>query len=112
MTGKIWATRVITTMWQQIYDGWELHNDKVHGKQQKTDDQDLRRRVVTNCFYLHSKKKQVLPDHIEYLFLPDLRQTVRTATIQFLRNWLRLYESAIQESIRIAQSNAVRHTSS
>jgi hypothetical protein len=30
MTGKIWATRIITTIWQQIFDGWEIHNTNVH----------------------------------------------------------------------------------
>jgi hypothetical protein len=68
--------------------------------------------IVSQIFYLHSKKKQVLPDHVDYLFLSNLKHTVRTATIKFLCNWLHLYESAIQESIHIAHSNAVKNTPS
>jgi hypothetical protein len=54
----------------------------------------------------------VLVDHVDYFFLPDLRETIRTSTLQFLRNWIRLYEPSIMESIRVARSESVKNTHS
>jgi hypothetical protein len=112
MTGTIWATRIIYTMWQQIFEGWELHNTKVHGDKHKQAVIDLRRRIISKVYHLHSRRHEVLADHHDYLFLSDLKQTIRTATLNFLRNWIRLYEPSILESIHVAQSNAVKNTRS
>jgi hypothetical protein len=109
-TGKIWASRIITTIWQQIFDGWEVHNTNVHGKQQQHADIDLRRRIISKVYQLHSRRREVLVNHVAYLFLPDLRETIRTSTLQFLRNWIRLYEPSIMESIRVARSESVKNT--
>jgi hypothetical protein len=86
MTGKIWATRIISTIWQPIFEGWDLHNTHVHGNKQKTADLDLRRRIISKVYHLHSRRNEVLADHVDYLFLSDLKQTIRTTTMNFLRN--------------------------
>jgi hypothetical protein len=112
LTGKIWATRIISTLWQHIFEGWELHNTHVRGNKQKTADLDLRRRNISKVYHLLSQCNEVLADHVNYVFLSDLKQTIRTATLNFLRNWIRLYEPSILESIRVARSNAVKNTRS
>jgi hypothetical protein len=112
MPGKIWATRIITIIWQQFFEGWEVHNTNVHGKQQQAADLDLRRRIISKVYHLHSRRREVLVDHVDYLFLTDLRETIRTSTLQFLRNWIRLYKPSIMESIQVARSDSVKNTRS
>jgi hypothetical protein len=110
MTGTIWATRMIVHLWDPTQAGWKLHNDKVHGKNASIEDVDLRRRTIAKIYLLHSYRRKVITDHVKHLFLTDICTTIRTSTLQYLRNWIRLYEPSIQESIRSAQSSAVRHT--
>lgn len=112
MTGHIWATRMIVHIWDSVQDGWKLHNDKVHGKNSSLEDADLRRRTIAKIITLHRERRNVLHDHVDHLFLTDLRTTLRTATLNYLRNWIRIYEPTIRESIHNAQSNAVRNTKS
>jgi hypothetical protein len=112
MTGKIWASRMILHIWDKVQEGWKLHNDKVHGKTTLLEDADLRRRTIAKIYTLHRMRRKVLHDHVDYLFLTDIRTTLRTATLNYLRNWIRLYEPSIRESIRTAQSNSVRNTKS
>jgi hypothetical protein len=112
LTGKIWATRIISTLWQHCFEGWDLHNTHVHGNNKKTADLDLRRRIISKVYHLHSRRNEVLADHVDYLFLSDLKQTIRTATLNFLRNWIHLYEPSILKSIRVGRSNAVKNTHS
>jgi hypothetical protein len=112
MTGKNWATRMIVHIRDQVHDGWKLHDDKVHGKNTLLEDADLRRRTIAKIYTLHRLRRKVLHDHVDHLFLIDIRTTIRTATLNYLRNWIRLYEPSIREIIRTAQSNAVRNTKS
>jgi hypothetical protein len=112
MTGKIWATRIIVHIWDQVQAGWKLHNDKVHSKNATLDDADIRRRTIAKIYHLHRLRRKVLHDHIDHLFLTDVRTTIRTSTLKYLQNWIRLYEPSIHESVRTAQSQAIRHTHS
>jgi hypothetical protein len=112
MTGKSWATRMIVHVWDKLHDGWKLHNDKVHGKNTLLKDTDIRRRTIAKIYTLHRMRRTVLHDHDNHLFLTDICTTLRTATLNYLRNWIRLYEPSIRESICTAQSNAIRNTKS
>jgi hypothetical protein len=103
---------MILHLWDQIQAGWKLHNEKVHGKNACIEDLNLRRRTIAKIYLLHSYRRKVLTDHVVHLFLTDIRNTIRTSTLKYLRNWIRLYEPSIQESMRSAQASAVRHSKS
>jgi hypothetical protein len=100
--GKLWTTRIIVHIWDQVQAGWTLHTDKVHGKHATLEDADLCRRNIAKIYFLHSLRRKVLQDHVDHLFLTDVRTTIRTSTLKYLRNWIRLYEPSIQESVRSA----------
>jgi hypothetical protein len=112
VTGKISSSKLLTVIWEQILQGWTLHNDQIHGTNKKLADADLRKQTISKIFQLHQRRRDVLPDHASYLFLTNVYDTVRTASLQFMRNWIRIDEPSIMESIRTAQSQAIHNTKS
>jgi hypothetical protein len=102
LTGKISSSKLLVVIWEQILQGWTLHNDQIHGANKKIADADLRKHTISKIFQLHQRRRDVLPDHASYLFLTNVYDTVRTASLQLMRNWIRIYEPSIMESIRTA----------
>jgi hypothetical protein len=61
--------------------------------------------------HLHNQRRKVLAIHREAYFIPDLDNKLATKPpINFLRNWLRLYEAAIYKSIAMADDVAIKNT--
>jgi hypothetical protein len=107
--GRTWATRTITTIWKHIHAGWKIHNDAVHIRDAKFEDADLKQRTHFRIIRLHQRQTETLAIHREYFF-EDVDTTLRITTLNFLRNWLHLYEPAILESIKMAHSESLRNT--
>jgi hypothetical protein len=83
----------------QIFDGWELYNHTVHGKPQKA---LTFAAALSPRFFIFIAGAEVLPDHVDYSFFQNHKQTVCTATPKFLHNWIHLYKLSILKSISIA----------
>jgi hypothetical protein len=110
-TGQLWASHCINEIGRQICIAWNHHNDFIHGKTQQKEDQDLQSRTHLRIRHLHNQRRKVLAIHREAYFIPDLDNKLATQPpINFLRNWLRLYEAAIYESIAMANDVAIKNT--
>jgi hypothetical protein len=110
-SGQLWASHCINEIWRQIRIAWKDHNDTIHGTTQKQEDHDLHTRTHLRIRHLHNQSRNVLAIHREAYFIPDLDHKLAThPPINFLRNWLRLYEAAIYESIAMANDVAIQNT--
>jgi hypothetical protein len=110
-SGQLWASHCINEIWRQIRIAWNTHNDFIHGTIQKQEDHDLRTRTHLRIRHLHNQRRNVLAIHRDAYFIPDLTTKLATQPpINFLRNWLRLYEAAIYESIAMAHDVAIKNT--
>jgi hypothetical protein len=107
--GQTWATRTITTIWDHLHTAWTLHNDTVHVRDTNSEDADIKKRTHFRITRLHQRKNETMAIHHDY-FLDNLATTLSTTTLNFQRNWLNLYESAILESIKMAHSISLRGT--
>jgi hypothetical protein len=110
-TGQLWASHFINEIWRLIHIVWNEHNDFIHGQEQQPDDQDLRTCRHLRIRHLHNQRCNVLVIHRDAYFIPDLASKLATSPpINFLHNWLRLYEAAIYESIAMANDVAIKNT--
>jgi hypothetical protein len=108
-SGRTWATRTITTLWNHIQTGWTIHNDAVHTRDAQFEDADLKKRAHFRITRLHQRQSETMAIHREYFF-EDVDTTLRVSPLNFLRNWLNLYEPAILESIKMAKTESLRDT--
>jgi hypothetical protein len=108
-SGRTWATRTITTIWQHIHNGWTLHNDAIHVIDGKLEDADIKTRTHFRIIRLHQRRSETMAIHRDYFF-DDADATLQATTLTFQRNWLNLYEPAILESIKMAQTNSIKGT--
>jgi hypothetical protein len=66
--------------------------------------------TIRRITHLHNKRIQVLVIHRDAYFMTDLDATLtNTTSLVVLRNWLRLYEPAILNSIALVTDVALKH---
>jgi hypothetical protein len=106
-TGQTWATPTIATIWDHLHTAWTLHNDTVHVRDTNFEDAEIKKRAHFRIIRLHQRKNETMAIHHDY-FLDNLATTLSTTTLNFQRNWLNLYESAILESIKMAHAISLR----
>jgi hypothetical protein len=75
----------------------------------KAEDIDLKKRTHFRIIRLHQCRKDTLSIHHEYFF-DDPDAILLATTLTFQRNWLNLYESAILESVKSAQTESISGT--
>jgi hypothetical protein len=108
-TGQTWATRTITRIWDYVQAAWKIHNDNIHAQDAKTEDTDLKIRTHFRIIRLHQQQNETLAMHRDYFF-DNPTATLDATSLNFQRNWLNLYEPAILESIKMAESESIRAT--
>jgi hypothetical protein len=108
-TGQLWASHCINEIWRQIHIAWNDHNDFINNQQKE--DHDLQTRTHLCIRHLHNQRRNVLVIHRDTYVILNLDNRLATnPLINFLRNWLWLYEAAIYESIAMASDVAIEHT--
>ena len=85
---------------------WTLHNAIAHGAKAETD-ADTRIRLMRKIEHLHTFKKDVVPTHIEALFIADL--PTKLADVNFnLQRWIDDHEAHIYDSKRQQKTRPIK----
>ena len=89
-------TTVVTTIFTQWKELWQLRNQDRHGKDYKTKADAAHRQAVTELMALYEMKDLVLPHH-RWIFATPLHQLQNKRT-SYLRAFIANYGPIIQQS--------------
>jgi hypothetical protein len=104
--GQTWATRTIAQIWDHLHNAWKLHNDTIHVRDKNYENAEIKKRTHFRITCLNQRKHETMAIHQDYF--DDFVTTLGTTNLNFQRNWLHLYESAILESIKMAHTVSLR----
>jgi hypothetical protein len=110
LTGILWTTNIITTVWKEFFTMWNARNTTIHGADSKSRQKSRIRRASVILHHLHTKRDTVLATDRE-LFIgettEDIDQWIQTRTATHIENWLRIWKPVIIDSVKAAHTFAI-----
>ena len=113
LTGRLWAVRVIQTLWVAFFELWEARNQVVHGADLLQYKERQKTRLLSEIREIHSKRHLYMPIHRACLIAPDVEDTdrvdnfVERNSFYTVRNWVAWRRPMFLQSLKDAAANAV-----
>ena len=95
--GDAWATNMITTIWTDWFELWEMRNGDRHGKTDAEKNEAVKAQLVREVEELYKSAGDVHPDDVDIFEMPIEELTAKTASSIF--SWKANWEPAIRMSI-------------
>jgi hypothetical protein len=104
ITGQIWATQLLLSIWEGWANLWTIRNEVIHGHDKASRQRIQRLEVESDIRAIYDERDHLLPADQDYLFDDvDAHLTHSTTT---LRNWFSTYGSLFSDSISKAKRRA------
>jgi hypothetical protein len=103
-TGQLWATNILSCIWEEWHLVWTIHNAVIHGHDQTSCNciQQIKAELEIRAIY--EDCDLLLPADQDHLF-DDIKFHLTFSTIS-LRNWLNTYQGMFMDSISKAKKRA------
>jgi hypothetical protein len=104
-TGQLWATQIITSIWDGWSLVWKIRNEVIHGHDQASRRHIQHQEVEYEVKAIYEDHDHLLPADQDHLF--DDVDTHLTQSTTTLRNWLNVYQDLFTDSIAKAKRRAL-----
>ena len=104
-TGLLWATSLLTSLWEEWHLVWTIRNEAIHGHDTASRHAKERLRVENEIRSIYADRELLLPADQDHLF--DDVESHLAKTTYSLRNWLNTYEGLFTDSITKAKRRAL-----
>jgi hypothetical protein len=104
-TGLLWATSLLTSIWDEWHLVWTIRNEVIHGHDKASRQQQERLRAENEIRAIYEDQELLLPADQDHLF--DNVDTHLAKSTQALQNWLNTYQLMFTDSIKKAKRRAI-----
>ena len=104
-TGQLWATNILSRIWEEWYLVWTIRNAVIHGHDQTGRNRIQRIEAEVEIRAIYDERELLLPADQDHLF-DDVEFHLTFSTIS-LRNWLSTYQGMFTDSISKAKKRAL-----
>jgi hypothetical protein len=103
-TGQLWATNILSSIWEEWHLVWTIRNAVIHGHDQTSRNRIQRIKAELEIRAIYDDRDLLLPADQDHLF-HDVEFHLTFSTIS-LRNWLNTYQGMFTDSISKAKKRA------
>jgi hypothetical protein len=103
-TGQLWATHILTSIWDEWHVLWTIRNEVIHGHDQASRQRTQRREAELDIRAIYNQRNLLLPVDQDHLF-DDVETHLTHSTIA-IRNWINTYGGMFADSISRAKQRA------
>jgi hypothetical protein len=103
-TGQLWATNIVSCIWEEWHLVWSIHNAVIHGHDQTSRNHIQRIKAELEICAIYEDRDLLLPADQDHLF-DDIEFHLTFSTIS-LQNWLNTYQGMFTDSISKAKKRA------
>ena len=104
-TGLLWATTVLSKIWEEWTSIWNIRNQVIHGHDQTSRLNIQRLEAETELRAIYDERELLLPADQDHLF--DDVNTHLAYSTNSIRNWLNTYQGLFTDSISKAKKRAL-----
>ena len=109
-TGERWQVQLIVHIWNQWEDAWSDRNQALHGTTASSRNKAIRRDVRRQLEVVYQNRHLMEPSVQDFLFPQVVDHDGQQLTTT--RNWLAQYAPVFKDSIRRANTRAIRNVRS
>jgi hypothetical protein len=103
-TGQLWATQLVTSIWDEWHKVWTIRNEVIHGHDQASRRHIQRLEAEHDLQAIYNDRDHLLPADQDHLF--DDVETHLTHSTTTIRNWMKVYGGMFTDSISRAKQRA------
>jgi hypothetical protein len=104
-TGQLWATNILSSIWEEWHLVWTIHNEVIHGHNQISCQRIQGLMAETEIRAIYDEREPLLPTDKDHLF-DDVKIHLAFSTTS-LQNWLNTYQGMFTDSISKAKKRAL-----
>jgi hypothetical protein len=104
-TGLLWATTILSKIWEEWTSIWNIRNQVIHGHDQTSRLNIQRLEAETELRAIYDERELLLPADQDHLF--DDVNTHLAYSTNSIRNWLNTYQGLFTDSISKAKKRVL-----